>query len=245
MGVAGRLPATVHVSLGWGYAPCVDDPMELPPATETDRDLTAPGARASAARPTASAAAAPNAGASSPVEATSAPRLSPPVEAARNNLQNPRQLSDRIAMGRALWRDLVIGFAAQLGELRLGFTQLAALYAAAGTATLTIADLAEQIGRSTSATSRVVSALEARGLLVREEEVADRRQRTVKVTSQGTTLLGQIDRARADQFLAVVRPLPAAERTLIAMGVAALSSRAITRRGGLIKAVADKALVED
>ena len=31
-------------------------------------------------------------------------------------------------MGRALWRDLVIGFAAQLGELRLGFTQLAALF---------------------------------------------------------------------------------------------------------------------
>ena len=31
-------------------------------------------------------------------------------------------------MGRALWRELVIGFAGQLGELRLGFTQLAALY---------------------------------------------------------------------------------------------------------------------
>ena len=31
-------------------------------------------------------------------------------------------------MGRALWRELVIGFATQLGELRLGFTQLAALY---------------------------------------------------------------------------------------------------------------------
>ena len=29
-------------------------------------------------------------------------------------------------MGRALWRELVIGFAGQLGELRLGFTQLAA-----------------------------------------------------------------------------------------------------------------------
>ncbi len=162
--------------------------------------------------------------------------LSPPVEAARDQLQNPRQLSDRIAMGRALWRDLVIGFAAQLGELRLGFTQLAALYAVAGTATLTIADLAEQIGRSTSATSRVVSALEARGLLLRQEEVADRRQRTLQVTPQGTALLGQIDRARADQFLAVVRPLPAAERALIAMGVAALADRALTRRGRLIKA---------
>ena len=44
-------------------------------------------------------------------------------------MQNPRLLSDRIAMGRALWRDLVVGFAAQLGGLDLGFAQLAALYA--------------------------------------------------------------------------------------------------------------------
>ena len=139
-------------------------------------------------------------------------------------------------MGRALWRDLVIGFAGQLGQLRLGFTQLAALYAASGTATLTVADLADQIGRSPSATSRLVSSLERRGLMRRSEEEADRRQRTVHVTAEGTALLSLVDRARADQFLAVVRPLPAAERALIAMGVAALADRAITRRGRLIKA---------
>ena len=138
-------------------------------------------------------------------------------------------------MGKALWRDLVVGFAAQLPELRLGFTQLAALYAAAGTATLTVADLAEQIGRSPSATSRIVSSLEARGFVAREEEVADRRQRTVALTPAGAALLAQVDRARADQFLSVVRPLPAAERALIAMGVAALANRAMTRRGRLIK----------
>jgi len=39
--------------------------------------------------------------------------LSPAVVAARDEMQNPRQLSDRIAMGRALWRDLVVGFAAR------------------------------------------------------------------------------------------------------------------------------------
>ena len=164
------------------------------------------------------------------------PEISPAVASAGATLQNPLQLSDRIAMGKALWRDLVIGFAAQLGELRLGFTQLAALYAAAGTATLTIADLADMIGRSASATSRVVSALERRGLVARHEEVADRRQRTIEVTNQGHTLIGLIDRARADQFLAVVRPLPTAERALVAMGVAALANRAVTRRGRLIKA---------
>jgi len=162
--------------------------------------------------------------------------ISPAVESAGEVLQNPRQLSDRVAMGKAIWRDLVIGFAAQLGELKLGFTQLAALYAAAGTATLTIADLADMIGRSTSATSRVVTALEGRGLVKRHEEVADRRQRTIEVTPQGDALIGLIDRARADQFLAVVRPLPTAERALVAMGVAALANRAVTRRGRLIKA---------
>lgn len=161
--------------------------------------------------------------------------LSPAVVAARDQIQNPRQLSDRIAMGRALWRDLVVGFAAQLQQMGLGFPQLAALYAMDGTATLTIADLADQIGRSPSATSRLVSALEARGLVRRREEVADRRQRTLEVTPSGRSLLAQIDGARAEQFLAIVRPLPAAERALIAMGVAALSSHAITRRGRLIK----------
>jgi DNA-binding MarR family transcriptional regulator len=158
------------------------------------------------------------------------------VEAAGAELQNPRQLSDRIAMGRALWRELVIGFAGQLSELRLGFTQLAALYSIAGTVTLTVGELAIYLGRSPSATSRVVSGLEHRGLLVRNEELADRRERTLALTDAGAALLGQVDRARAEQFLAVVRPLPAAERALVAMGVAALADRAITRRGKLIKA---------
>jgi DNA-binding MarR family transcriptional regulator len=161
--------------------------------------------------------------------------LSPAVIAARDQLQNPRLLSERIAIGRALWRDLVIGFSAQLHRLGLGFTQLAAMYAIGGTQTLTIADLAEQVGRSHSATSRLVDGLVRRGLVERAEEVADRRQRTLDLSLDGRALLAQIDRARADEFLSIVRPLPPAERALIAMGVAALSSRALTRRGRLIK----------
>jgi len=161
--------------------------------------------------------------------------LSPLVQAARDEIQNPRVLSDRIAIGRALWRELVIGFSAQLGELDLGFTQLAAMYAVSGTELLSVAELAEQIGRSPSATSRTVAELVRRGLMDRGMEAADRRQRVLALTSAGATLLSSIDRARADQFLAVVRPLPMAERALVAMGVAALASHAMTRRGRLIK----------
>jgi DNA-binding MarR family transcriptional regulator len=141
-------------------------------------------------------------------------------------------------MGRALWRQLVIGFAGQLPALRLGFAQLAALYAVDDGATLTIGELAERLGRSASAASRIVDALVRRGFLERGVEVADRRQRTLALTEAGAALLGAVDRARADEFLAVVRPLPEAERALVAMGVAALASHAITSRGRLIRASA-------
>ena len=158
-----------------------------------------------------------------------------PVAAARNRIQNPRELSERLAFGKALWRELVIGFAAQLGEVRLGFTQLAALYALADGGTTTIADLADTLNRSPSATSRLVDGLAHRRLLERRAESDDRRMRSVWLTERGRALLAVIDRSRADQFLAVVRPLPATERAIVAMGVAALATRAISRRGRLIK----------
>ncbi len=169
------------------------------------------------------------------VESAARELLSAPVEAARLRLQNPRELSDRIAMGRAIWRDLVIGFAAQLGELNLGFTQLAALYALADSGTMTVADLADALGRSPSAGSRLADGLVQRQLIERSQDTEDRRQRTLTLTGRGQALLGLVDRARAQEFLSIVRPLPTAERALVAMGVAALSTHAISRRGHLIK----------
>ena len=39
------------------------------------------------------------------------------VLASGPRIPNVRQISERVAMGRALWRELVVGFASQLGEL--------------------------------------------------------------------------------------------------------------------------------
>ena len=161
--------------------------------------------------------------------------LSAPVLAAGSRIQNVRQISERVAMGRALWRELVIGFASQLGEMRLGFTQLAALYVLADSGTMTVGDLADVINRSPSATSRLVDGLVRRRLVERRVEAEDRRQRSLMLTQRGQALLRVVDRARADQFLSAVRPMPTAERALIAMGVAALATHAISRRGRLIR----------
>lgn len=148
---------------------------------------------------------------------------------------NPREISERVAMGRALWRELVIGFASQLGEERLGFTQLAALYVLADAGTTTIGDLADVLGRSSSATSRLADALVRRRLVERRSEADDRRQRSLVLTPRGQALLRSFDRARADQFLTAVRALPSPERALVAMGVAALATHAISRRGRLVR----------
>ncbi len=161
--------------------------------------------------------------------------LSAPVVAAGSRIQNVRQITERVAMGRALWRELVVGFASQLGEMNLGFTQLAALYVLAEGATTTIADLADSIGRSPSATSRLVDGLVKRRLVERRREEDDHRQRSVWLTARGRAVLRMVDRARAEQFLSAVRPLPRGERALIAMGVAALATGAISRRGRLVR----------
>jgi DNA-binding MarR family transcriptional regulator len=162
--------------------------------------------------------------------------LSAPVVNAGIRTSNPRELSERVAMGRALWRELVVGFASQLGGLRLGFTQLAALYVLADGGVTTVSDLADTLGRSPSATSRLVDGLVRRRLVERRAELEDRRQKTLWLTQRGKALLRVVDRARADQFLSALRPMPPAERALIAMGVAALATHAISRRGRLIKA---------
>ncbi|HSG85649.1 MAG TPA: MarR family transcriptional regulator [Candidatus Limnocylindrales bacterium] len=161
--------------------------------------------------------------------------LSAPVLAASGRVSNPRQISERIAMGRALWRELVTGFATQLAELRLGFTQLAALYVLAEGRTTTVTDLADAIGRSPSATSRLVDGLVQRRLVERRTEVEDRRLRTLRLTARGQAILRVVDRGRAEQFLGAVRALPSDERRLIAMGVAALATNAISDRGRLVR----------
>jgi DNA-binding MarR family transcriptional regulator len=100
---------------------------------------------------------------------------------------------------------------------------------------MTVADLADTLSRSHSATSRLVDGLVTRQLIERNQDSEDRRQRTLRLTGRGQALLGLVDRARAQEFLSIVRPLPTAERAVVAMGVAALSTHAMTRRGHLIK----------
>jgi DNA-binding MarR family transcriptional regulator len=88
-----------------------------------------------------------------------------------------------------------------------------------------LAEIAAELGRSHSATSRLVAGLVARKLL-RVITAEDRRRRVHLLAAAGEAMLTAIDRGRAEQFVGVVRRLPAAERGLVAAAVAALATRA-------------------
>ena len=100
----------------------------------------------------------------------------------------------------------------------------------------TVSDLADTLGRSPSATSRLVDGLVRRRLVERRPRPRIVARRRSGSRSAARPCFAVVDRARADQFLSALRPMPPAERALIAMGVAALATHAISRRGRLIKA---------
>jgi DNA-binding MarR family transcriptional regulator len=76
----------------------------------------------------------------------------------------------------------------------------------------TQARLAEAVGRDKTRIIPILDALEARGLLVRSPDPADRRNKVVALTEPGTALRTAVARAISAAEEAVLGPLDAAER---------------------------------
>ena len=74
-----------------------------------------------------------------------------------------------------------------IGELELSFTQIKALCALEGDEECSVKALAESMGVSLAAMSRAVDGLFERGLVSREEDPSDRRQKRVRLTSAGAS----------------------------------------------------------
>lgn len=69
---------------------------------------------------------------------------------------------------------------------------------------LTIKQVAEALGRSVSATSRLLDVLFEHGLASRREDTQDRRAKRVAITERGRTLLSTFEMQRAEAQFAVM-----------------------------------------
>jgi len=72
----------------------------------------------------------------------------------------------------------------------------------------TISTVASYLGLSRPATSQMIHKLVRRGLVRRSEGAADRREKTVELTTKGRLLLEQVAAARSARFAESVSVLP-------------------------------------
>ncbi|MDF2975829.1 MAG: transcriptional regulator, MarR family [Actinomycetospora sp.] len=112
------------------------------------------------------------------------------------------------------------------GGDELSMTQLATLYVLDAGEPVPLGALAERIGRSVSATSRLVDALVRRDLVGRQEHPTDRRVRQVAIGKAGEALLRRLERTRADAQLEIMDRLEPADRALVARAMALLGDSA-------------------
>lgn len=107
--------------------------------------------------------------------------------------------------------------------------QIAALYLLDSSAPPTQRELAARIGRSVSATSRLIDQLAKRGLVRRGDDPEDRRAKRIALSDDGTALLRRFERVRAEAHLRLVNDLTAEERRLVAQAMALLGESARRR----------------
>jgi DNA-binding MarR family transcriptional regulator len=124
---------------------------------------------------------------------------------------------------RAIWRDFVRGLVRSFGDFEFSLVQMVTLLLLDEEGELAIKQVAAELGRSVSATSRMIDQLLKRGLVSRREYEGDRRHKLVAITDCGRSLLAAVEQRRADAQLAVMQNLSAEERAEVMRAMALLA----------------------
>ena len=127
---------------------------------------------------------------------------------------------------RAIWHDMLIASLRAFGNFDFSLVQVATLYMLDDEGEPTIKHVAEALGRSVSATSRLLDQLVERGLIGRREDKQDRRARRVFLTEQGRAFLRTFEQNRADAQLAIMVYLSPEEQAQVAQAMTLLAEAA-------------------
>lgn len=135
-----------------------------------------------------------------------------------------------VQLRHAVLRDGFLQAIRAMDEYDISVAQMATLMLLDAERGGTVGGLATDLGRSLSATSRLIDQLVRRGLVDRQEDDRDRRIKRVALTERGQELIGQVQRQRSEAQLAVMATLSDAERTEVMRGMSLLAEAASRRR---------------
>lgn len=120
---------------------------------------------------------------------------------------------------RNIIRDFALRAMQTFGDVDYSFPQMVSLLFLDEEGEQTIKGMAEMLGRSLSATSRLLDQLVGRGMIQRREDERDRRVKRVAITEQGRHFVEAIERQRADAQIAVMEYLSPEERAEAVKGM--------------------------
>ncbi len=124
---------------------------------------------------------------------------------------------------RAIWGDFARDLIRSFGDFEFSLVQMVTLLLVDEEGELPVKQVAAELGRSVSATSRMLDQLVNRGLVSRRENEGDRRQKLVAITESGRTLLAAVERRRVDAQLTIIQNLSAEERAEVVRAMALLA----------------------
>lgn len=127
------------------------------------------------------------------------------------------------AFTRMMFTRIITALARLLRDEALSIGQIAALHLVDQHGALRMAALAEQLGLSASATSRLAEGLVQRGLVARAEDPEDRRSKALTLTDEGREFLAQIGDDRVQVIQTAAKQLP---KTLVGAIMAAVREHA-------------------
>ena len=131
-----------------------------------------------------------------------------------------------LAVRRAMARDFMRAALQALGERDLTILQFGTLLLLEDGQARTVGELSEQIGRSMSATSRMIDQLVARELLRRQEDPDDRRARRVTISPAGRKFVRTLMRRRAAAELELMASMSEEDQQTVVRALTLLAGAA-------------------
>lgn len=132
-----------------------------------------------------------------------------------------------LAVRQVMAREVMLSAVQALGQSDLTLVQFGCLMVLSDGAVRTVGAVSEALGRSMSATSRLLDQLVRRELIERAEDPNDRRSRRVTISAAGRRFMVNIMRRRARAELRLLEHLDEAERAVALRGLELLREAAL------------------
>jgi DNA-binding MarR family transcriptional regulator len=140
---------------------------------------------------------------------------------------NPDTLArDLITFRRILWREMIRSTVRGSSEFDISSLQLLTLFLLMSEGEMTVKRVAAFLGRSESATSRMLDQLVVRGLVCRREGERDRRVKRVSLSENGRAFVAALEQKRAEAQMIVMKYLSPEERAVVAQAMQLLADAA-------------------